>query len=645
MRVLRMMEPITIRQLELRNRIIGAPMERNLSTVDGRVTPAYVDYLAARARGGAALLFTEAAYVRIDGKGRHRQMGVHDDDTVPDMAELAEAVHAHGALLGVELNHGGRTAQGKVSGYNCVAPSPVPCEVAGGELPLELDEEEILDIVEHYAEGARRCVRAGVDVLSLHAAHGYLIHQFMSPRTNLRDDAWADPLRFLSAVITAVRAAAPDTPIGMRISAFEGPPDGLDAPTTFALVAKAPLDQLDFLDVSAGSYEAGQWIVQPSEWREGLLADHAAPYRRLGLPVSVAGRITQPATVERILAESADMVSMARALHADPDWVAHAAVGRPARPCIACNLCIDELKTGEPVPCSVNPDVGPPPRPTAPCSTAPRSILVVGAGPSGLEAARALAQAGHRVVLADRERDIGGDLRLASGLHEYPLYGRILDWYERQLAHLGVDLRLGRAVDVEAVLAEGPDDVVLATGGIGALPDVPGADDARVVEIRRWMRAGKPDLGDDVHLVWGADREGVAVGDELVHQGKRVLFVGGQHDLAPDVGRRAKILVVPRLKLHRDVEIVLEARITRIEAGGVMLRDAHGERWRAHAGPILVSNGVTPDTTLADALRRSEVSVHPVSIGEAGGQGGYIATAISDGARIAAELTADEATA
>src|SRR5579862_9148270 len=175
---MRLMEPIRLGRVELRNRIVGAPMERNLATIKGLITDEYIDYLKARAAGGTALLFTEAAYVRVDGKGRARQMGVDNDDTIPGIARLSAAVHDHGCLLGVELNHGGRTAQGKVNGYRCVAPSPVPCDVAGGELPLELDEEEILDIIEHYAAGARRCAEADVDVLSLHAAHGYLIHQF-----------------------------------------------------------------------------------------------------------------------------------------------------------------------------------------------------------------------------------------------------------------------------------------------------------------------------------------------------------------------------------------------------------------------------------------------------------------------------------
>ena len=211
---------------------------------------------------------------------------------VAPLRELAERIHRHGALLGVELNHGGRTAQTAVNGVRCVAPSAVPCAVAGGEVPEPLTGDDIRDLIRCYAEAAVRCLDAGVDVLMLHGAHGYLIHQFMSPRTNLRDDEWAAPAKFLTEVIDAVRDAVPTATLGIRFSALEGPPDGLGVDRTLEIVAQAPLDRLDFLDISAGSYEAGEWIVQPGEWEEGVLGRFAQRYRQFGLPVSVVGRIT-----------------------------------------------------------------------------------------------------------------------------------------------------------------------------------------------------------------------------------------------------------------------------------------------------------------------------------------------------------------
>jgi 2,4-dienoyl-CoA reductase-like NADH-dependent reductase (Old Yellow Enzyme family) len=640
---MRLLEPIEVGSARVRNRVISAPMERNLCTPKGLMTPEYIGYLRARAAGGVGLVFTEASYVRIDGKGRHRQMGIDEDETVPGIAELADALHGEGALLGIELNHGGRTAQGKISGYQCVAPSPIPCEIAGGEEPLELDGEEILELIECYGEAARRCVEAGVDVISLHGAHGYLIHQFMSPRTNRREDEWADPLRFLDAVIVAVRERAPELPVGMRISAFEGPPDGLDADQTFELISASRLDLLDFIDVSAGSYEAGEWIVQPGEWSEGLLAEHAARYRSLGLPVSVAGRITRHETAERLLADGlTDMVSIGRALHADPQWVNAAAEGFEERPCIACNLCIDELKTGDPIPCSVNPEVGHEHIPAPAAAERPLRVAIAGAGPAGLEAARRLAELGHSVRLFEREPRVGGQFRLAASLHEYPSYHRIVDWYERRLDATGVQPRLDHEVGAERLLEEEPDAVVLATGAEGVLPPISGIDLPRVIEIREWLRRGKPVLAEGPHTVWGADREGVAVADELRGRGVPLLIVGGQHGLAPDVGRRAKILVVPRLEASPLVETVLHVSVAAIEEHRLLVVDPEGEqRWIPAPGPLLVSQGVSADSPLRRDLRRLAPDLRVEAIGEAGGQGGYIATAVADGARVARELHED----
>jgi 2,4-dienoyl-CoA reductase-like NADH-dependent reductase (Old Yellow Enzyme family) len=608
-------------------------MERNLATASGRVTPAYVRYLEARAAGGAAVVFTESSYVRADGKARHHQMGIHDDSAVPRLRELAERIHRHGSLLGVELNHGGRTAQTAVNGVGCVAPSPVPCAVAGGEIPEILDEVDIRDLIRCFGDAALRCQEAGVDVIMLHGAHGYLIHQFMSPRTNLRDDEWAAPAKFLTEVIEAVRAAVPTATLGIRFSALEGPIDGLSAEGTLEIVAQAPLDRLDFLDISAGSYEAGEWIVQPGEWEEGVLGRFARRYRQFGLPVSVVGRITEPETAERLLQRGdADLVSVGRALHADPAWAAAAAGGQRFRPCIATNHCIDSLFTGQPVPCSVNADVAAPIAELG-ADLEGNVIVVVGAGPGGLESARASAVRGARVVLFERENALGGQVRLSARLRTYPRYQTIIDWYDAELRDLSVELRLGEKASPETVAALSPHAVMVATGGRGVVPDIPGIWSSRVHEIRAWLWAGAPDLGDEQHVVWGADREGVAVADDLLARGKRVLVIGDQESLAPDVGRRAKILTVPRLLSDPHADIRLQSRVLAVTDGGLTVRRQRQETTVPAPGPILVSQGVTPVTDLATALRHAGYRSPVYLVGDAGDDGGSIGNAIDTAAR------------
>jgi 2,4-dienoyl-CoA reductase-like NADH-dependent reductase (Old Yellow Enzyme family)/thioredoxin reductase len=620
--------PLTVGGLRLRNRFVSAPMERNYCDVDGTMTGRYVDYLARRASGGAALVFTEASYVRADGKGRMRQMGVDVDERIPGIAKAAEAVHREGALIGVQINHGGRTAQGRVSGYAPVAPSAVPCEVMGGELPEVLDPDDIHHLVGCYADAAARCAEAGVDAVTLHGGHGYLIHQFLSPAYNLRDDEFADPVRFVNLVIEGVRSAAPEMTLGMRISAFEGVPGGLDAETTLGRMRLVRTDLLDYLDVSAGNYEAGQWIIQPGEWERGLLAPFAQPYRQFGVPVGVAGRINTPEVAEVIVAGGqADFVSLARTLHADPDFPLRALDGGRYRPCIACNYCIDNLGSGEPIPCTVNPWVGREADEPAPQPDRRVAVAVVGAGPAGLAAAHELARGGASVEIHEARAYVGGDFALAAGLHPYPEYVRIVEWYAAELAELGVPVNLDSPVTADVVAGwTAVDAVVLATGSSGYPANLPGGGEREVVELRDWLAGGRQ--APSAAVVYGADRDGAAVADDLAARGTSVTLIGPQPTIADDVGRRAKILLVPRLMAHPHVRAYLDTTLLAVDHRRALIRTGGHEEWVEAPGPVIVSMGGEPRRALAAAAERLRPPAGAVVVGDASGDGGTVHAAL-----------------
>ena len=615
----------------LRNRLASAPMERNYGTTDGRITEQYIDYLVTRARAGLGLVTTEATYVRADGKGRTHQLGLHTDAMVPGLRRLTDALHAEGALAAVELNHGGRTAQTAVSGHKNVAPSPVPCAVAGGEMPRELSAAECHDLVSAYAEAASRAVAAGFDVINIHGAHGYLIHQFMSPISNHRTDEFAAPEHFLNLVINAVRGAAPDAIVGVRVSVVEGPADGISAEDQVAIMAKANLDQLDFLDLSAGSYDAGEWIVQPGEWKPGLLRGYAAAYRQFGLPLGMAGRLNSPAVIEEVLGDGVcDFVSLARAIHADPAFVGGVLRGGAYRPCIACNVCIDTLGQGQ-VTCTVNPAVGRSRVPVPTPAVRPGArVAVVGAGPAGLTAARELALAGAQVTVLDDGARLGGQFALAERMKSTPDFHRFTDWSAAENERLGIDVRLGRRVDASdvggLVRETGAVAVVLATGGTRPEPGFPGAHLPGVADVRDWLAAHPEVLdfdgsaGGDVPeavTIWGADSVAMSLADTLADRGAAVLLVGPHEVLAPESGRRAKILAVPRLEQNPRVRIRLGATIEEYDGGRVRIAgtspdgaaDGSGPEWLDAPGPLLVSRSVLPlDGSVPASERDAELS-------------------------------------
>jgi 2,4-dienoyl-CoA reductase-like NADH-dependent reductase (Old Yellow Enzyme family)/thioredoxin reductase len=594
--------PLRLRGVTLSNRIVGAPMERNYCDLLGRVTPRYVDYLARRAAGGTGLLFTESCYVTQASKARPYQMGLHGDHAVDGLARLAAAVHTEGALLGVELNHAGRVVPSSVSNLQPVAPSAVPCAEVDGELPRALTVAEIDRIVADFATAAARAVRAGVDVIAVHGAHGYLISQFLSPRSNHRVDEYGEPTAFVNRVLAAVRAEVGESvPVFLRLSAFEGLPDGLDEERSLALAGRMSLDAVDVIDISAGTYGAGHWITPSGEVAEGYLARTAGRYRRFGRPVGVAGRITTPAAAARIVAEgTADLILVGRALHADPDWARHAINGTDPRPCISCNQgCADVIHRGVPLWCAVNPETGFEGRwqRALPVAATGR-LLVVGGGPAGLEAAVTAARSGLRVRLLERADTVGGQLALAAGLRSKPQFHRLLSWYRDQLVRLDVEVHTGRPAPVDPLLFD-VDAVVVATGGTGYLPPVPGSDHERVVEVRDWLRRGGDPSGRRV-TVWGADRVGVAVADDLAGRGYDVLLVGSQPELAPDAGAREKLPAVERLRaspnvavhLRTSVEAIGELDLTCGRDGTLFTVD--------NPGTVIASHGVLPAPVAID---------------------------------------------
>ena len=505
----RLFEPITIRGVEIPNRIVMPPMTTRLADPDGTVTEELIQYYLARAHGGTGLLIVEMCSPEPAGRHRARELGLFDDRFLPGLRELTARLKAAGARAAVQIGHAGGHTRQDVTGMPPVAPSALPHVVQEVDtrtvVPLALTREGIRAVIQAFADATERAKRAGFDVVEIHGAHGYLIAQFLSPLDNHRTDEYGGSLRnrarFALEVLEACRERVGDLPLIFRVSADEYAAGGVALDDARELSPWLVEAGADALHVSAGCYRSrpsGAVMIPPMSYPEGVFLHLARAIKScVGVPVIAVGRLHDPALAERVLAEGqADMVALGRQLIADPEWPRKVRAGRAdeIRPCISCNTCVDGMREGARIQCLVNAMAGrevqfelrPVPR--------PRSVMVVGGGPAGMEAARVLALRGHRVVLVEQSDRLGGQLRLAA---RAPIFQnvetdasvllRFVEFLGRQLGTVGVAVKLGQAVTPRLVNELKPEVVVLATGASYRVPFrwlIPRLLDSR------WARAG-----------------------------------------------------------------------------------------------------------------------------------------------------------
>ncbi|GLK82156.1 NADH:flavin oxidoreductase [Ancylobacter defluvii] len=489
-----LLKPLTIKGLTIRNRVMSTSHAPGYGK-DGKPQERYQLYHAEKAKGGIGLtMFGGSSSVALDSPATPwAQISVADDSVIPYFQQFAERVHAHGAKLMIQLTHMGRRTKWDTEHWLPTISASARREPASRTIPRAMDKNDIRRVVRAFAEAARRCKEGGLDGCEISAAHGHLVDQFWSPSVNQRTDEYGGSLenrmRFGREVLEAMReATGGDYVIGIRMSGDEMLEDGLSQQDCLEIAATYAKDGLvDFINVMGGQArdEMSHAISLPN------MSFPVAPFlflpsaikREVEVPVFHAQRVTDLATGARAVAEGhVDMVAMTRAHIADPHLMRKLIEGRDddIRQCVGAGYCIDRIYVGGDALCIQNAATGREATMPHVIAKADRSrkVVVVGAGPAGLEAARVSAERGHRVVLFEKDDRPGGQINLAARATWREALSGIPRWLAAQVSKKGVDIRLGTEATEAMILAEQPEVVILATGGLAHTGFAKGAERA-----------------------------------------------------------------------------------------------------------------------------------------------------------------------
>lgn len=639
-------EPGTIGPLRLKNRVIMAPMGTNYGTSDGFSTDRDKRYYAERAKGGVAMIVTEAMNISAGARNHNNSLCIFHDEFIPGLHAVVRAIQENGALAVAQLNHRGQLLRRSVLGMDPVGPSAGK-HPATGEPVRALRADEIHAIERDFMHAARRVWRAGYDAVELHAANGYLFHQFFSPRFNRREDAYGGSLenrmRLLLETVRLIRNELPEFPLMVRISATEYADGGYSEEEVIALARALEHAGVVAIDLSGGSNETplmSRYCIQPPSFPRRCLEPYARPFKHaLSIPVIIAGRIITPEDAEAVLqAGSADFISLGRALISDPHWClkAFGEVDAPIRACISCNICFERLSLERDVACVQNPLVGTEfetleclepavGRARLPVSEV-RRILVIGAGVSGAEAARVLAGLGHVVEIWEKAETAGGQMPLALAAPNKADVSGVWTYRMAEIERLGVPIRFRTAVTAETIRGYAPDLVFIATG---ARPrELPLKLDLGIPVLQArdvLLNPGAIAPGARVTIIGGGE-VGIETADLLATRACHVTVIEIQANVAPEMARNNRIDLLARLEQSGTV-ILTETFIESVVDGQFVLARRGETTHMAPGDVVVVAIGPEPNR---DVLPAVEAAGAPyVLVGDCNRPGDFL-TAIRD---------------
>jgi len=602
----KLFEPGRIGSLGLKNRLVMPPMATNFGNQEGYVTQRMLDYYEERARAGVGLVIVEFSCVDSPvGRALPGQPLIDDDRFIPGLAGLASAIERHGARAAIQLAHAGRQTEHSVTGHRPVAPSAIAA--ADGELPAELTASEIEAIVRRFSEAALRAKLAGFDGVEIHGAHGYLISQFLSPLSNRRLDAYGGSVenraRMLLEVLKAAREKVGiDFPLWCRLSAAEMLVEGgITLEETQAVARLAEKAGADAIHVSAHAVGYGRRppMAQPA----GAFLSLAEGIKKaVSVPVIAVSRIP-PELGEKVLREGkADFVAIGRGLLTEPRLPEKILAEREGdiRPCLYCLTCLHTLRTRDDgIVCVVNAALGKEREYGLTPAEHVKKVVVVGGGPGGMEAARVASHRGHRVILFDEGDQLGGQLLIASK----PPFKDTLETFRRylagQMSRLAVEVHLKTKFTVDSLRGLRPDAVVLATGVVPLIPQIPGIQATQVLLAEDVLSGAG--VGDRVAVI-GGELVGCETALYLVEQGRKVTIMRRGSELATRVNPFTRVPLIGRLQT-KGVSILTEVEYEEVAGVGVVVRTKEGERRIIEADTVVLAAGAMPNTELLSSIQ------------------------------------------
>ena len=610
--------PLQIGSVTVKNRVFYAPITSNYGGLDGRAGEDVVQHLALRAKGGAGLVFSGATTPDPEQHYSWRSLTLKDDESIPGFARIAQEVHKYGSLFFPQLMHAGHAGIEMPGGPRLVAASHVGYLKRYTTRSLEIEELERL--VEIFGKAAQRAQMAGCDGVEIHAAHDHgLVGGFLSPLYNKRFDAYGGNVdgraKLLLDIIREVKkVCGKDFPVSVRLTGCDYIEGGITHIESVYVARKAAEAGADLLHVSGGStiYRPA-FITGPASPQASHLENAVDIKKYVDIPVAVVGRINEPWVVEQILAYGqADACVVGRGLLCDPEFVNKAYRGEEdkIRPCIGCLHCLNNLGNKEPVSCTVNPAIhirygadesG------VPKSDDPHKVLVIGGGPAGMEAAYVAALRGHDVTLVEKEKTLGGALRLAVVPPTKQILARLARFLAERLDEAGVHVITGTKLTAEDIKKQYTDhEIIVAAGSEPVMPKMFQGHKQAVSAFD--ILSGKEIAGENVVVIGGG-----AIGCEVAEylapvvydrgvQNRRINIIEMRDEIAMDDTSPARSYMVRRL-LEKGVRVLCGAKVTEVSESDVKYMLGDSEEIIKNVDTVIIAVGTRPDQALATSLQ------------------------------------------